>query len=61
VAGNASGRYSVMPVAAAAAAADAMTPELVHEMAVMKKLDHPHVVALHEVSPGPICLCHCTE
>jgi serine/threonine protein kinase len=48
-AGNASGRYS-SAVLAAAASGDAQTSELVREMAVMKKLAHPHVVALHEVS-----------
>jgi hypothetical protein len=50
-AGNASGRYS-SAVLAAAASGDAQTSELVREMAVMKKLAHPHVVALHEVSTG---------
>eukprot|EP00878_Enallax_costatus_P035984 GHUV01040253.1.p1 GENE.GHUV01040253.1~~GHUV01040253.1.p1 ORF type:complete len:354 (+),score=111.34 GHUV01040253.1:2084-3145(+) len=38
---------SPMPVAAMVA--DAQTEQLMREMAVMKKLDHPHVVALHEV------------
>lgn len=41
------GAYSPLPVAAVVA--DAQTAELMREMAVMKKLDHPHVVALHEV------------
>jgi hypothetical protein len=50
-AGNANGRYS-SAVLAAAASGDAQTSELVREMAVMKKLAHPHVVALHEVSTG---------
>jgi hypothetical protein len=50
-AGNASGRYS-SAVLAAATGGDAQTSELVREMAVMKKLAHPHVVALHEVSTG---------
>lgn len=37
------------PMPIAGAAADAQTAELMREMAVMKKLDHPHVVALYEV------------
>lgn len=52
-AGYGSGRFSAVPVAAAAAGAQ--TSELVREMAVMKKLDHPNVVALHEVGVGPSC------
>ncbi|KAF6258183.1 hypothetical protein COO60DRAFT_1693425 [Scenedesmus sp. NREL 46B-D3] len=39
--------------AAAAATAKVQTFELMREMAVMKKLDHPHVVALHEVIHDP--------
>jgi hypothetical protein len=54
-AGYGSGRCSAVPVAAAAA--DAQTSELVREMAVMKKLDHPHVVALHEVSTVQVVPC----
>eukprot|EP00878_Enallax_costatus_P038017 GHUV01043143.1.p1 GENE.GHUV01043143.1~~GHUV01043143.1.p1 ORF type:complete len:594 (+),score=175.36 GHUV01043143.1:2084-3865(+) len=42
---------SPMPVAAMVA--DAQTEQLMREMAVMKKLDHPHVVALHEVIHDP--------
>lgn len=44
---------SPRPVPVAAAAADAHTSELMREMAVMKKLSHPNVVALHEVSKPP--------
>lgn len=42
---------SPMPVAVMVA--DAQTEQLMREMAVMKKLDHPHVVALHEVCALP--------
>eukprot|EP00775_Hariotina_reticulata_P006821 gene6821-7038_t len=45
-----SGRDGGSPVAAAEGH---LTPELVREMAIMKKLDHPHVVRLHEVIHDP--------